>query len=46
MFKPLRRVAVAHQVLELGQGSVELQFDDAGGAVALLADDDLGDAFE
>src|SRR6266498_3317291 len=37
-------VAAAGQVLETGEPALERQLDVADGAVALLADDDLGDA--
>src|SRR5438105_4467134 len=42
LLETLRQVVGADQVLELGEARVELQFDNAGGAVALLADDHLG----
>ena len=37
-----RQVSVMREVAEPGKLTLELQFDGAGGAVALLADDDFG----
>src|ERR1700730_1753288 len=38
----LERLIVARQIVEAGDRGIELQVDVAGGAMTLLADDDLG----
>src|ERR1700722_18039709 len=42
LIRPLRQVGVLRQIAEAGELAFESQFDHAGRAVALLADDDFG----
>src|SRR3954452_19013970 len=43
---PLRQMALMREIAEAGELPFEMQFDAAGRAVALLADDDLGLAMD